>query len=76
MSPCRPAAGMPLPGETRRTTMNDKHPHMRAAALAALAAAAATATDSTPAEGLGLNDDTPLAPACDLSGDGTCEACQ
>ncbi len=25
---------------------------------------------------LDLNDDTPLAPACDLSGDGTCEACQ
>lgn len=26
--------------------------------------------------GLDLNDDTPLAPACDLSADGTCEACQ
>lgn len=26
--------------------------------------------------GLDLNDDTPLAPACDLSGDGSCEACQ
>lgn len=25
---------------------------------------------------LDLDDDTPLAPACDLSGDGTCEACQ
>lgn len=25
---------------------------------------------------LDLNDDTPLAPACDLTGDGTCEACQ
>ena len=27
-------------------------------------------------DGLDLNDDTPLAPTCDLSGDGTCEACQ
>lgn len=27
-------------------------------------------------KGLDLNDDTPLAPACDLTGDGTCEACQ
>lgn len=26
--------------------------------------------------GLDLTSDTPLAPACDLSGDGTCEACQ
>lgn len=25
---------------------------------------------------LDLEDDTPLAPACDLSGDGACEACQ
>lgn len=25
---------------------------------------------------LDLDDDTPLAPVCDLSGDGTCEACQ
>lgn len=36
--------------------------------------------DPAPAAGdaatLDLNDDTPLAPACDLSGDGTCEACQ
>lgn len=23
-----------------------------------------------------LSDDTPLEPVCDLSGDGTCEACQ
>ena len=27
-------------------------------------------------KGLDLNDDTPLAPACDLSADGACEACQ
>lgn len=27
-------------------------------------------------KGLDLNDDAPLAPACGLSGDGTCEACQ
>lgn len=36
-------------------------------------------TDTAPAcdsKALDLNDDTPLAPACDLSGDGTCEACQ
>lgn len=25
---------------------------------------------------LDLNDDTPLTPVCDLSGEGTCEACQ
>lgn len=25
---------------------------------------------------LDLDDDTPLAPACDLSGEGTCDACQ
>lgn len=25
---------------------------------------------------LDLNDDTPLAPVCDLSGDKTCESCQ
>ena len=25
---------------------------------------------------LDLDDDTPLAPACDLSGEGTCESCQ
>ncbi len=37
-----------------------------------------TTTENTPeAEpGLDLEDDTPLAPACDLSGDGTCESCQ
>jgi hypothetical protein len=38
-----------------------------------------TSPEQKPAEEsaeLDLNDDTPLAPACDLSGDGTCEACQ
>lgn len=29
-----------------------------------------------PERTINLDDDTPLAPACDLSGDGTCEACQ
>lgn len=27
-------------------------------------------------DGLDLDSDAPLAPACDLTGDGTCEACQ
>lgn len=27
-------------------------------------------------EGLDLTSDAPLAPACDLSGEGTCESCQ
>lgn len=34
------------------------------------------ALHAQPDQGLDLDDDTPLAPACDLSGDGTCEACQ
>lgn len=27
-------------------------------------------------QGLDLDSDKPLAPVCDLSGDGTCESCQ
>jgi len=27
-------------------------------------------------EGIDLESDTPMAPACDLSGEGSCEACQ
>ena len=59
--------------------MNNKHPHLRAAAFAAMmssAAAALAAPERKPNEGLDLDDDTPLPPACDLSGDGACDACQ
>lgn len=39
--------------------------------------APASMPDQSPAvELLDLDSDAPLAPACDLSGDGTCEACQ
>lgn len=32
--------------------------------------------NNAPERTISLDDDTPLAPACDLSGDKTCEACQ
>jgi len=47
-----------------------------APAAAAHPAIAAMQPLDSDGKGLDLNDDTPLAPACDLSGDGTCEACQ
>lgn len=48
---------------------------------AAMAARATELLNPGPAQDvepklLDLEDDTPLAPACDLSGEGACESCQ
>jgi len=58
---------MLLPGDTRPKTMNDETKG---------AVAVEQPQDAQQSPGLDLDDDTPLAPACDLSGEGSCEACQ
>ena len=66
-----------LPGDTRPTIVNDKKP-TPATLHPAVAAMAPLDNDGRKVkpEGLDLDDDTPLTPVCDLSGEGTCEACQ
>ena len=53
-------APLPKLGDTRRQGLSDEDRRVQQKMI----------------DGLDLSDDTPLAPACDLSGDGSCEACQ